>query len=71
MSINSVVTNGNWASQVKFKTLQSVDSSSKILWLIGGSGWGSTNDSSQLKFWPFVSCQLNLRPFVSFQLIGC
>ena len=34
-----------------------------------GSGWGVTNISCQLKLWPFVSYQLNFRPFVSCQLM--
>ena len=34
-----------------------------------GSGWGITNISCQLKLWPFVSYQLNFRPFVSCQLM--
>ena len=36
----------------------------------GGSGWGVTNVSCQLKYWPFVSYQLNFMLFVSCQLIG-
>ena len=41
----------------------------KISKFLGGSGWGVTNISCQLKLWPFVSYQLNFRPFVSCQLM--
>ena len=33
-------------------------------------GRGGTNVSCQLKCWPFVSCRLNFRLFVSYQLNG-
>jgi len=36
---------------------------------MGGGVGGGTNVGFHLKFWPFVSCQLNFRPFVSNQLI--
>ena len=37
--------------------------------LEGLDGGGDTNVSCQVKFWLFVSRQLNFRPFVSCQLI--
>ena len=36
-----------------------------------GLDGGDTNVSCQLKFWPFVSSQLNFGAFVSCHLIGC
>ena len=39
--------------------LQIGASSRECGWGGGGGGGGGTNISCQLKFWPFVSCQLN------------
>ena len=37
---------------------------------MGGGGGGGKNVSGQLKLWPFVSCRLHFRLFVSCQLNG-